>query len=355
MARHAEIAGAGLAGLALAAGLARQGWTVTVHEAAAEPRATGGGLYMTKDGLDAVEKVGALDALRPHLVHPRGYETRIDGRLHSHDVNDGSFCTTLRQRLHGALLNSACADGVEILPLSRVEAAEAEGVLVLESGERRDADLVVAADGVGSRIAASLGLAVDRKRFDDSLIRVLLDRRMMEGPEWENAVDLWRYGARPLRVLFSPCSPTQCYLVMMAPVTDPQAASLPIDAALWSRHFPELAVLLAQSLDQARIDRYGSIRLPSWGRGRAVIVGDAAHAMPSSIGKGANLGIANAIMLAEALGSQGDIGAGIAAWQARQRPVIAAAQEIAERVALARALTADPSAAAYEVPLVGSI
>jgi 2-methyl-3-hydroxypyridine 5-carboxylic acid dioxygenase len=355
MAQQAEIAGAGLAGLALAAGLGRLGWSVRVHEAADEPRATGGGLYMTRDGLEALEILGAFDRLKPHLIHPAGYETRIDGRLHSRDVNDGSFCTTLRQLLHETLQGAARDAGVEIVTRSRVVAAEAGGVLRLESGQALAADLVVAADGVGSRIAESVGIKVDRVRFDDSLIRVLLDRRMLTGPEWDDAVDLWNYGGRPLRVLFSPCSATQCYLVMMAPASDIEGAALPIDAALWTRYFPELGALLGQSLVRARIDRYGSVRLDSWVRGRVAIVGDAAHAMPSSIGKGANLGIRNAVALAETLASGSDIDIALAAWQRRQRPIIDAAQEIAERVALARTLTADPTEAAYEIPLVGTV
>lgn len=45
---------------------------------------------------------------------------------------------------------------------------------------------------------------------------------------------------------------------------------------------------------------------------------------------------------------------GLAAWEAERRPFIAAAQELAERVALARTLTGDRTAAEYEVPLLAS-
>lgn len=354
MPSHAEIAGAGLTGLALAAALARSGWSVRVHEASSALRATGGGLYITEDGLAAASAVGAQDILMRALTRPDGYETRVDGERHSYDGNDGTFFTTLRQHLYATFLQAAEAAGVEIVTGSRAVAAKSAGVLILENGQELAADLVVAADGVGSRIAETIGIGAQRRRFDDSLIRVLLDRTMMIDPAWQGAVDLWRYGDRPLRVLYSPCSPTQCYLVMMAPATDREAAALPIDAPLWSRQFPELAPLLAQSLDEARIDRYGSIRLDRWVHGRVAIIGDAAHAMPSSIGKGANLGMRNAVALAEALANHPDPDAALGAWQAERRPIVDTAQEIAERVALQRTLTKGPSGAAYEVPLLGT-
>lgn len=60
----------------------------------------------------------------------------------------------------------------------------------------------------------------------------------------------------------------------------------------------ELAEILDQPLDRARIDRYGTIRATA-GRG------DAAYAMPaSSIGEGAGLGMWNAVSLAPPLRAQ---------------------------------------------------
>ena len=142
---------------------------------------------------------------------------------------------------------------------------------------------------------------------------------------------------------------------MMSPVVDDEAARLPIRRDVWGAAFPEIAPLLEQPLDAARLDRYGTIRLERWSAGRVVIVGDAAHAMPSSIGKGASLGMRTAVALAEGLDGAESIGDGIAAWQASRRPVVAAAQDIAERVAIARTLTAGPEGAAYDVPLLDPV
>src|SRR5688572_2694797 len=58
---HAEIAGAGIAGLAAAAALAQRGWSVTVHERDAEVRAFGAGIFIYENGLRVLKALGALD------------------------------------------------------------------------------------------------------------------------------------------------------------------------------------------------------------------------------------------------------------------------------------------------------
>ncbi|NJO22698.1 MAG: hypothetical protein HC868_06830 [Sphingomonadales bacterium] len=80
--RTAEIAGAGLAGLALAAGLGGRGLRVFVHEAGEVLRTGGGGLYISRDGLWALDQLGQGEAFRQRSFAPGGFETWINGDLH---------------------------------------------------------------------------------------------------------------------------------------------------------------------------------------------------------------------------------------------------------------------------------
>src|SRR6516165_4571839 len=57
--RHAEIAGAGFAGLTAACALAQRGWSVRVHERAERLRTTGAGIYIYENGLRVLEAVSA--------------------------------------------------------------------------------------------------------------------------------------------------------------------------------------------------------------------------------------------------------------------------------------------------------
>ena len=58
---HAEIAGAGFAGLTVATALAQRGWSVRVHERAGEVRAFGAGIWIWENGVRVLAAIGAAD------------------------------------------------------------------------------------------------------------------------------------------------------------------------------------------------------------------------------------------------------------------------------------------------------
>jgi len=337
--KTAEIAGAGLAGLALAAGLGRNGWRVVVHEAAEVLRSGGGGLYISRDGLWALVQLGQGAQFHERSFSPEGFETWVNGKLHRAHENLGVFRTALRQQLHDILAQAARDAGAELRTGSRVVGADATGALRLEDGEQRRADLVVAADGVGSKLFEPLGLTRDLVRHHDGLVRALVDRRDLPAGNWETSKDCWSYEVAPLRILYSPCSSDFCYLVLMMSADDARRMALPTDPALWSPAFPMLEPLLTRTPVEARVDRYSSIRLSSWRSGRAVLIGDAAHAMPSSHARGANISMRNAVKLALELSSMDDIDEALASWQAEVKPLTAEDQQEAEYLASSRSLS----------------
>src|SRR5258707_11583189 len=61
MKRHAEIAGAGFAGLTAACALAQRGWSVRVHERGQRLRTTGAGIYIYENGLRVLAAAAAYD------------------------------------------------------------------------------------------------------------------------------------------------------------------------------------------------------------------------------------------------------------------------------------------------------
>lgn len=337
---HVEIAGAGITGLTLAAALGQAGWSVRVHEGADELRSSGGGLYLRDDGAEAARRLGIWDEIARETFTPDGFEVRIDGVSETRYPRSDDTRTMLRQRLHAILRGAAERAGAEIVLRSRVVALSEDGHVTTADGSRRPADLAIAADGVGSRLPESIGIAAERLRYDDGLIRVLLDREHLTGPDWERTIDFWRYGETALRILYSPCGPRHCYLCLMSAIDDVRGSALPIDVAYWADHFPDVRPLLSRAGSGARHDRYGKITLPRWSRGRAAIIGDAAHGMPSSLGRGASVGMLNAVELADRLGCGGSIEPALAAWETAQRPYVEEVQAEAERVALARALSA---------------
>ncbi|MGE0800324.1 MAG: FAD-dependent oxidoreductase [Lautropia sp.] len=338
MARKVEIVGAGPVGLAIAVALGRSGWSVRVHEASARLRPSGGGLYMQDRGVAALEAIGLGEDFSRTAWRPTFFETRLDGERSTYEVNQTLFHTMLRQDLHDLLLRGAARHGVEVVTGSRIALVRADGSIVAESGQQFAADLVIAADGVGSRAYENLGIPQSRERFSEGLIRVLANRRPLAGPQWEGTIDFWAYRHRPLRVLYTPCSADACYLAFMAPLEDTEAVAMPLNKDLWASSFPDLAPLLALLEDPGRFDRYGMIVLDRWSCGRVAIVGDAAHAMPSSLGQGANVGIGTAVSLASYLSNLDDIDAALRQWEREQRPGVEAVQNEAVHLIHSRAL-----------------
>ena len=66
---HAEIAGAGFAGLTAAVALRQRGWSVRLHEKGPELRAFGAGIYLWHNGLRVLEGLGALGGCAQRLAH----------------------------------------------------------------------------------------------------------------------------------------------------------------------------------------------------------------------------------------------------------------------------------------------
>ena len=213
-------------------------------------------------------------------------------------ANPFRLLTMTRQHLYAGILAAAQREGVEILTRSEAVGARPEGVLQLADGRSLPADLVIAADGVRSCVRDSLGLVGERRKYQDGIIRVLLERTDLEGGHWNHVIDFWAFTPRTLRILYAPCENGQRYFGMMAPVEAKDASTLPIDPDVWAPSFPAFAPALKLIGSRGRHDVYETTRLDTWSAGRVAIVGDAAHAMPPTLAQGACCAMMNALSLA---------------------------------------------------------
>lgn len=334
--RHAEIAGAGFAGLVASISLAQHGWSVRLHEAAPAMRSIGSGIYVFPFAQDTLAAIGALDRVARRAYAPLRRVITIDGEQRSATDLSGVMTTT-REHLHDSLVQTATAAGVELVLGSHGVAADGSGELLFADGTRTSGDLVIAADGARSAIALASGFHAERTRHTDGITRVLLDRTGMRGAEWDDVVDMYDYRYRPLRALYSPCGADAFYLCLMAPADDERGTRVPVDVALWAQSFPSLAPAFARVGDGGRHDRYGTLRLDRWSRGKVAVIGDAAHAMPSSLGQGAGVSMMNALRMAEAV-SKSEVETGLPLWEAEMRPTVEHWQLQAEQVASERSL-----------------
>jgi 2-polyprenyl-6-methoxyphenol hydroxylase-like FAD-dependent oxidoreductase len=325
--RHAEVIGAGIVGLGVAGLLAQAGWSVRVHERAEEIREVGAAIGIRGGGLAVLKKLGVLDLLGDQTVVLKREERR-DARGGILVARDRDAATTshnpFRQDLINALLTAAGAAGAEVVTSSQVVQADATGTVRTADGEEYKADLVVAADGFRSRTRVSAGLEREAKLLHSGVTRVLIER---EGEPFISQ----EYWSGRLRIGIAPASETVTYAFLSCPETDARASAVPIDADYWARAFPGLPRGFFDRIEAAGGVRhlYPVVRCRGWSAGRLALVGDAAHALPSTLGLGATMGLVNADFLVEAVDAP-DIEAALAEWDARRRPIAERVQRIAE-------------------------
>lgn len=151
--RHAEIVGAGFAGLTAACALAQRGWSVRVHERADRLRTAGAGIYIYENGLRVLEAVGAYDAAvrGAPFAHTREVRDGQDRLISIHRWKDSRVFSIVRQNVINALAAAAAQAGVEIVTQSSATSATPKGELMLANGRKVKADIIVGADGSNSQ------------------------------------------------------------------------------------------------------------------------------------------------------------------------------------------------------------
>ena len=318
---RAEIVGGGFAGLTAACALAQRGWRVRVHERADRLRTAGAGINVYENGVRVLQAVGAAEETLHEAFVTKSRETRDehDRLLSTHHWSIKVY-GVVRQRMIDALAASATRAGAEIVTNSEGISATPDGELSL-ADRKLQADLVVAADGVNSRIRDSLALLAHRRYLDDGCIRILTD---IVPPQDGKTIEYWS-GKR--RFLYNPCSTSQLYVALSMPHDDAEGRALPLRKDVWRASFPHLAPLIEQ-LDDGRYDRFEYLRLKRWSSGRVAVIGDAAHAIPPNIGQGAGCAMMNALSLSVYLEQSREVAAGLNAWEERERPLTDHTQRI---------------------------
>ncbi|MGV0877593.1 NAD(P)/FAD-dependent oxidoreductase [Martelella sp. FLE1502] len=331
--RVAQVAGGGFSGLTAAIALRQNGWDVVLHEKSPELRAFGAGIYLWHNGLRVLEGIGCLNEVLEDSFTPPAYETWMHNKTVSKETFNGlPWRIMTRAHLHDALANRAREVGVEIRTNSEAVGAEASGTLKLASGEVVEGDLIVGADGVGSKVRDSLGFEQERWGATDGIIRLIVPRHKdkLGYGEWDNTIDMWNHWPRVQRILYSPCNDRELYLGLMAPSADPRGSKVPLDLEVWMEMFPFLEPCLvdAAKIEDARYDTYQTTKLNTWSRGKVALVGDAAHAMCPALAQGAGCGMVNAFTLAQDVEKGASLEDALADWEKSVRPITDLTQKL---------------------------
>ena len=319
--RHAEVIGAGMAGLTAAAALCQRGWSVRVHERTPSLRIAGSGLSIFENALRVMRAVGAEAEATRGAREGFERETRDGlGRTTSRLRYATRMYEITRQQVFTALAAAARRAGAEIATSSTVTSAHPDGSITFDDGSSVRADLVIAADGVHSRIRETLGIPWRRRWLADGAIRIMIQRRPeeLEHPDKDKNVEYWS-GHR--RILVAPCSDTELYVALTTLDDDEEGKRLPIHKPLWKRGFPCLEAVIDRLEGEPRWDRFEVVRMKRWSSGRVAVVGDAAHAMAPNLGQGGACAMMNALALAVYLEHAVDVPRALIEWERRERPL----------------------------------
>lgn len=316
---HIEIAGAGLAGLTAAAAFAKAGASVRVHEKGSELREIGAGIYLWENGLRALEAVGAYDEVvswseKVEVPFLRDHDGRT---LQEEWLRNHRLYTVGRRHLHQSLVNAARRNGAEILTNSSVVKASPNGTLTLADGTQYQADLVIGADGVFSKVRDSLGLRKKLVDLRDGGGRHLIPRT---GDDPVNqTIEQWN-GGRRIGVI--PCSPEETYIFLCCPANDLEGRKQqPFNPAVWVESFPEFRSQLERipTNTEGRWAPFHDVHVAKWYSGRVALVGDAAHAMSPNLGQAACVAMTNAVALAIAATGSTTLEFALKSWESAQR------------------------------------
>jgi 2-polyprenyl-6-methoxyphenol hydroxylase-like FAD-dependent oxidoreductase len=340
------VAGASIAGPALAHWLRRRGAEVTVVERAPELRPGGQAVDARGVAKEVIRRMGLDAAVRAACTDTAGaYTVDVDGNVletyrADDDGGDGFIAEIeiLRGDLSQVLYDDTRA-GVEYVFGDRIAelTQDADGVdVAFAGGDRRRFDLVIGADGLHSAMRAMV--FGPRERFVRHLGLVLafysvpnefgLDRWFIDHQDQESGRSA---GLRPIQ------DATRAMAMFSFPEADFDVDHR--DVAAQKRLLRErmaglgwLTPRILAYLDDAPdfyLDQVAQVVMDRWSSGRVGLLGDAAFSASPMSGAGTGLALVGAYLLAGELAAAGwDPEAGFAAYERRMRSFVEANQEI---------------------------
>ena len=320
MAQDILVAGGGIAGLAAAVGARAAGWEVRVFEKAEAFGEAGAGLQLGPNATRILDQWGLLDRpeLRPFEPQRLSVRDAVDGRelgslrlgAQARQRYGSPYLTLHRADLHSVLLDAAARAGAHLHAGVTITSARVDGELAqadLAGGTRVEADALAVADGVWSTLRGQLIGDGPAPPSGHVAYRAMLPMAqlpaLLRGPEvqaWLGPrMHLVRYpvrGGEALNVV--------AFIEGQAQAGWEQDAGDEALRAVARGACGELQALV-EAVSQWRLwpvhDRPPLPSEAAMARGRAALLGDAAHPMRPYLAQGAGMALEDAAALQKVL------------------------------------------------------
>lgn len=337
------VAGAGVAGQALAFWLTRGGHRVTVAERFPALRATGAQVDLRGQGIEAVSRMGLLDAVRGALVDEAGVAF-VDARGKAKATIMANTSGTGRQTLTSEyeimrgdlvrILHDATKHDTEYIFGKSVDGFEQDEHKVIahfSDGSSGEFDLLIGADGQGSRIRRVL-----LPQSFDPYWRVGIHMAYWFVPRIasdSNIRDTYMVpgGRQIMRRSHNPTE-TQVYFVMREESEEASAihrAPVERQQEFWADRFRDAGWQTERFVEGMSTSPFfysqeiAQVRTDTWSQGRVVLAGDAAHCPSPYSGMGISGGLVGAHVLAGEINRHpGDLPTALANYDRTLRPFV---------------------------------
>jgi 2-polyprenyl-6-methoxyphenol hydroxylase-like FAD-dependent oxidoreductase len=340
--RKALIIGAGIAGPVAAIFLRKAGFAAELFEAWPYSTGIGGGLQIAPNGMHVLAEIGLAEEMirRGSVAESFDFYSqsgRLLGSLNRNmEARFGQPAVNMcRATLNEALINQAWCSNVELRFEKRLAAIEdrADRPLVAHftDGSTAEGDFIIGADGVHSAVRTHV-VPDGPTPFDTGLIGFggFVPREVLDAFPIGQCVEttfgqsgFFGYGF---------CSSDPADGVMWWS-TQPSHG---VDAATFRamsqdairRHLLDfhrgwhdpIPQILAAAENIVVTDTLDVATLPMWSRGRALLIGDAAHATSPHAGQGASLALEDAMRLGALMSRDQELGLTFQNFEAERRP-----------------------------------
>lgn len=346
MSHRILVTGASISGCAVAWWLGRRGFDVTVVEQAPAFRDGGQNVDVRGAARDVLRLMKLEDAVRARNTGERGIawvngsnktvaQIRLDG-------SKGDGPTAELEVLRGDLARllhdqaGAHADFRFGDHIVAVDQREGQAHVTFQSGREEQFDLVVIAEGVGSRTRDLLFPGENNPRWMNLATAFFTIKRAETDSDiarWYNAVGGASAGVRPDNT-----GTTRAFLNVQGQRRPTPGEGIEDQQAFLRTRFagagwevPRLLAGMAEARD-FWFDDLRQVRMPRWSRGPLVLTGDAAWCVTPLGGAGASLALIGAYVLAGELSRTEDIGEALDAYEHKLRALVKKTQNIPKLV-----------------------
>jgi salicylate hydroxylase len=305
------VIGGGIGGMAAANALLRRGVHVHVYEQAAALIEVGAGIVLQPNGIRMLQRLGfGEEVLRlgarwldPQFLRFDGtysasmWPAELADQIEFYGIHRADILGMLAARLSHDIVKTGCK-------CVGFEQDDNRATVIFHTGERVDADVVVAADGIHSQLQQFVLAPSTPVRSGTIAYRGTAPVQNLRWPT--GAMRIW-LGSGKHFLVYPVRAGTLLNCAGYVPADEEmkESWSAPGDPRALAQEFadfdPMIGSIIAQITNTFRWGLYDREPLPQWTCGRLTLLGDAAHPMLPHSGQGANQAIEDAITLAEVL------------------------------------------------------